>query len=92
MLDNKKYHCGRVKSWSNMNGYGFIEPTDGLEILDKNGKKLDLFVHFSNIKGHGIRNLYTGQDVRFAVTLSYNGKGYIAYNVEPLTAWWEEYF
>ena len=91
MNDEKKYHSGRVKSWSNVNGFGFIEPTDGLELLDKNGNKQDIFVHFSSITGHGIRNLYRGQEVKFNCCLSDRGRGFVAYNVEPLSAWWEAY-
>lgn len=89
MFYEGKIHCGRVKSWSNVNGFGFIEPTDGLEIFDKKGKKLDVFVHFSCIKGNGVRNLYRGQEVKFTFTLSDRGKGYMALDVVPINAWWE---
>lgn len=89
MSDERKFHSGRVKSWSDFSGFGFIEPTDGLEILDKNGKKMDVFVHFSCIKGYGVRNLYRGQEVKFICTPSDRGKGYMALYVEPINAWWE---
>lgn len=89
MFDSRNIHCGRVKSWSIINGFGFIEPTDGLKIYDENGKKLDIFVHFSCIKGYGVRNLYRGQEVKFICTPSDRGKGYMALFVEPINAWWE---
>lgn len=91
MDEEKRYYSGRVKSWSNVNGFGFIEPTDGMVILDKKSKNQDIFVHFSSINGHGIRNLYRGQEVKFNCCVSDRGLGLVAYNVEPLNAWWEAY-
>jgi len=51
---------GTVKWFNNTKGYGFI--------VSNNGKKQDLFAHYSGIQGDGYRNLKAGQEVQFAVT------------------------
>ena len=48
---------GKVKWFSDLKGYGFIEVT---------GRK-DLFVHFSAIQNQGYKTLAEGQDVEFEI-------------------------
>jgi len=48
---------GKVKWFDSVKGYGFIVSNDG--------KKQDLFAHYSDIQGDGYRNLKAGQDVQF---------------------------
>lgn len=61
---------GRVKFFSDIKGYGFIAADDGV----------DLFVHYTGIKGSGYRSLAEDQIVEFFVT---DGrKGPIANQVE----------
>lgn len=50
---------GTVKWFNDDKGYGFIEPDSGGE---------DLFVHYSEIQGHGYKSLEDGQKVTFEVT------------------------
>ncbi len=47
---------GTVKWFSDEKGYGFITPDDGSK---------DLFVHFSNIDGEGIKTLREEQRVEY---------------------------
>ena len=49
---------GTVKWFNDAKGYGFIAPEDG-------GK--DVFVHHSNIAGHGFKSLTEGAKVEFEV-------------------------
>lgn len=55
---------GVVKWFSSQKGFGFITPDDGSD---------DVFAHYSNIQGGGIRNLYEGQKVEFKVENSNKG-------------------
>ena len=48
---------GTVKWFSSGKGYGFIARDDGE----------DVFVHFSEIRGEGYRNLEEGQRVEFDI-------------------------
>ena len=48
---------GKVKWFSNVKGYGFIEQEGGQ----------DVFVHYSSISGEGFRTLAEGQKVEFNV-------------------------
>lgn len=66
---------GKVKWFSRVKGYGFIQP-DG-EGAD------DVFVHFSAIAGEGFRNLEQDERVEFSVEDS--PKGPQATNVVRLT-------
>ena len=50
---------GRVRWFSEENGYGFISPDDGHE---------DIFVHYTDIEGRGFRSLKEGQKVSYAPT------------------------
>ena len=49
---------GTVKWFNEAKGFGFIQPQDGSE---------DVFVHFSAIKGDGLKTLAEGQAVQFTV-------------------------
>jgi CspA family cold shock protein len=48
---------GTVKFFNSEKGFGFIARPDGD----------DLFVHYSNIEGHGRRDLEDGQNVEFEI-------------------------
>jgi CspA family cold shock protein len=63
---------GIVKWFSPDKGYGFIAGADGV----------DTFVHYTGIKGTGVRNLVVGQRVSF--DLAENAKGTVAVNVQVL--------
>lgn len=62
---------GKVKWFNSAKGYGFIEQDDGQ----------DVFVHYSNIKAEGFKNLDEGQVVEFRV--EEDDKGPRAVNVIP---------
>jgi len=65
---------GRVKWFSRVKGYGFIQPdVEGAE---------DVFVHYSAIAGEGFRNLDQGERVEF--TIEDSPKGPQAANVVRL--------
>lgn len=55
---------GVVKWFNSQKGFGFITPDDG---------SADVFAHYSNIEGSGIRNLYEDQKVQFRVENSPKG-------------------
>lgn len=63
---------GTVKWFNRVKGYGFIAPDDG-------GR--EVFVHYSQIRGDGYRNLDEGDKVVFE--LIDNGRGPAAANVSP---------
>ncbi len=65
---------GRVKWFSRVKGYGFIQP-------DAEGAE-DVFVHYSAIAGEGFRNLDQGERVEF--TIEDSPKGPQAANVVRL--------
>ena len=48
---------GKVKWFSNIKGYGFIERDEGA----------DVFVHYSAIQEEGYRSLKEGQEVEFVI-------------------------
>ena len=48
---------GKVKWFSNVKGYGFIEQEGGL----------DVFVHYSSIQGDGYKKLEEGEPVTFDI-------------------------
>ena len=64
---------GKVKWFNEQKGFGFITPDDGGE---------DLFVHHTEIKVSGFRNLNENQRVEFEV--GQGNKGPAANNVKPL--------
>ena len=49
---------GKVKWFSNVKGFGFIE---------KEGGDKDVFVHYSVIQGEGYKKLLEGEEVTFEV-------------------------
>ena len=49
---------GKVKWFSNMKGFGFIE---------KEGGGQDIFVHYSSIQGEGYKKLVEGEEVTFEI-------------------------
>lgn len=55
---------GTVKWFSQVKGYGFIEP---------DGSDRDVFVHYTAIVGEGYRNLEEGQRVEFRIEDSQKG-------------------
>ena len=55
---------GKVKSFNDLKGFGFIEQSSGGE---------DVFVHFSAIQGNGFRSLYEGDEVSFNVKQGQKG-------------------
>ena len=63
---------GTVKFFNNEKGYGFISREQGE----------DVFVHYSNIQGHGYKTLVEGQQVEFDIAPG--RKGEEAQNVRPL--------
>ena len=54
---------GTVKWFNGSKGFGFIEQEEGS----------DVFVHFSEIRGDGFRNLEEGQNVEFTVQQGQKG-------------------
>ena len=54
---------GKIKSFNDSKGYGFIEQENGD----------DIFVHFRAIRGEGFRSLQSGQSVTFKVYESEKG-------------------
>jgi CspA family cold shock protein len=71
-LQEKYMEAGKVKSFSNARGYGFIV-RDGKD-------EDDIFVHYSVIEAEGYRSLNPGQTVEFEVTKG--PKGLQATNVK----------
>ena len=64
---------GKVKWFNDQKGFGFITPDDGSD---------DLFVHHTEIKIEGYRNLREDQEVEFEV--GEGRKGPAANNVRPV--------
>ena len=54
---------GTVKWFNDAKGFGFIEQESGP----------DVFAHFSNISGDGLKTLAEGQKVEFTVTAGQKG-------------------
>ena len=55
---------GKVKWFSNVKGYGFIEQESGGQ---------DVFVHYSAIQGDGYKTLEEGDTVTFEITQGEKG-------------------
>ena len=55
---------GKVKWFSNVKGYGFLE---------KEGGTQDIFVHYSSIQGEGYKKLEEGEEVTFEVVQGEKG-------------------
>ncbi len=49
---------GKVKWFSNVKGYGFLE---------KEGGSQDIFVHYSSIQSEGYKKLEEGEEVSFEI-------------------------
>ena len=56
---------GKITTWKDDQGFGFITPDDGSE---------DLFAHFSAITMGGFKTLKEGEKVSFDVTQGPKGK------------------
>lgn len=63
---------GIVKWFNEAKGFGFISPNDGTA---------DIIVHFSAIRGDGLKTLEEGQEVTYDIENSPRGKA--ATNVTP---------
>lgn len=57
-------YVGRVKWFNEAKGYGFLVAEDGV----------DVFVHYSVIKGQGFKTLKEGQEVVFEVVETPKGR------------------
>lgn len=55
---------GKVKWFSNVKGYGFLE---------KEGESKDIFVHYSVIQGEGYKKLLEGEEVTFDIVQGERG-------------------
>lgn len=55
---------GKVKWFSNVKGYGFLE---------KEGGDKDIFVHYSSIQGDGYKTLDQGEEVTFDIVQGERG-------------------
>lgn len=55
---------GKVKWFSNVKGYGFLE---------KEGESQDIFVHYSSIQGEGYKKLEEGEEVTFEIVQGEKG-------------------
>lgn len=55
---------GKVKWFSNVKGYGFIEKEEGGQ---------DIFVHYSAIQGEGYKTLTEGEEVSFEIVQGERG-------------------
>ncbi|MBI4387797.1 MAG: cold shock domain-containing protein [Candidatus Omnitrophica bacterium] len=55
---------GKVKWFSNVKGYGFVEQEGGGQ---------DVFVHYSSIQGEGYKTLEEGDEVAFEITQGEKG-------------------
>ena len=55
---------GKVKWFSKVKGYGFIE---------KEGGGQDIFIHYSSIQGEGYKKLEQGEEITFEITQGEKG-------------------
>jgi len=55
---------GKVKWFSNVKGYGFLE---------KEGGEQDIFVHYASIQGEGYKKLEEGEEVTFDIVQGEKG-------------------
>ena len=55
---------GKVKWFSNMKGFGFLE---------KEGGTQDIFVHYSSIQSEGYKKLNEGEEVTFEIVQGEKG-------------------
>ena len=72
---------GKVKWFNNAKGFGFIN-TDAREGRDEDGKEIDFFAHFSQIKMDGYKTLKAGQAVVFSIIQG--PKGLHAVNIQSV--------
>ncbi|RME51007.1 MAG: cold shock domain-containing protein [Caldilineae bacterium] len=70
-ISSDEFHTGRIKTYKEDRGFGFIVPDDG---------GTDLFFHISNVQG--IEQPQRGLAVRYQVTET--PKGLNAVNVQPI--------
>ncbi len=73
---------GKVKWFNNAKGFGFIN-TDAHEGRDEDGKEIDFFAHFSQIKMEGYKTLKAGQEVAFSIIQG--PKGLHAVDIQSVT-------
>ncbi|WP_339447338.1 cold shock domain-containing protein [Pseudomonas sp. EA_5y_Pfl2_R50] len=73
---------GKVKWFNNAKGFGFIN-TDAREGRDEDGKEIDFFAHFSQIRMEGYKTLKAGQAVAFSIIQG--PKGLHAVDIQSVT-------
>ncbi|WP_281164670.1 cold-shock protein [Liquorilactobacillus sicerae] len=67
---------GKVNSFDQAKGYGFITPDDD--------PTASIFVHFSAIQTAGFKTLQPGQEVKFLIAAGKNGQQAVSVSVDDL--------
>lgn len=65
---------GAVKWFDAKKGYGFIVSPDHKDLVGKDGKPRDVFVHFSKIQMEGFKKLEAGDLVTYDLVWAPDGK------------------